>query len=149
MNWGWFPEPFVFIRLHYDRARQTVYLLDELVGTRLTNQQTAAWITDHAYDDKPILCDGAEPNSIADYRSAGLTARAVSKRKDSLEYAMKWLQCRTIVIDRVRTPHAYEEFTGYEYEKDSRGEWISSYPDRNNRIITAVRFALDRVMSRA
>lgn len=149
VNWGWFPEPFVFIRLHYDRARQTVYLLDELVGTRLTNQQTAAWITDHAYDDKPIICDYIEPQSISDYRSAGLTARAVSKRKDSPEYAMKWLQCRTIVIDRVRTPHAYEEFTGYEYEKDSRGEWISSYPDRNNRIITAVRFALDRVMSRA
>ena len=41
VDWGWFPDPFAFIRLHYDAARETVYLLDELYGeyTTMVRQQ--------------------------------------------------------------------------------------------------------------
>ena len=61
---------------------------------------------------------------------------------------MKWLQARKIVIDRERTPKAYEEFSSYEYEQTKAGEWISGYPDRNNHTIDAVRYALERVSSK-
>ena len=59
---------------------------------------------------------------------------------------MKWLQGRKIVIDRNRTPEAYREFSRYEFEQDREGNFISGYPDRNNHLIDATRYALERVM---
>ena len=61
---------------------------------------------------------------------------------------MKWLQRRKIVIDRKRTPHAYDEFVNYEYERSKDGEIISGYPDANNHLIDATRYALERVFSK-
>ena len=148
VDWGWFPNPYAFIRLHYDRDSETVFLLDEHVGNKMTNEQTARWILAQGYGGVPVICDSAEKKSVADYRSLGLSAREAVKGPGSVEYGMKWLQRRRIVIDRRRTPHAYEEFVGYEYEKNKADEWISGYPDRNNHSIDAVRYALERVMNK-
>jgi phage terminase large subunit len=43
-----------------------------------------------------------------------------------------------------RRPEA-EEFVHYEYEQNRQGEWISGYPDRDNHLIDATRYALERV----
>ena len=146
VDWGWFPDPYAFIRLHYDPARETIYLLDEHVGNNMTNEDTAAWITNHGYSEAPIICDSAEPKSVTDYRSLGLPARSAVKGPGSVDYGMKWLQGRTIVIDRRRTPKAYEEFSNYEYDRDRNGNFVSGYPDRNNHLIDATRYALERVI---
>ena len=148
VDWGWFPDFYAFIRLHYDSNREIIYLLDEHVGNKLTNEQSARWILDHGYNDVFITCDSAEPKSIADYRSLGVRAKEAVKGPSSVEYGMKWLQRRTIVIDKNRTPKAYEEFCSYEYEQTRSGEWVSGYPDRNNHTIDAVRYALERVSSK-
>jgi phage terminase large subunit len=148
VDWGWFPDFYAFIRLHYDSNREIIYLLDEHVGNKLTNEQSARWILDHGYNDVFITCDSAEPKSIADYRSLGVKAKEAVKGPSSVEYGMKWLQRRTIVIDKNRTPKAYEEFCSYEYEQTRSGEWVSGYPDRNNHTIDAVRYALERVSSK-
>ena len=145
-DWGWFPDPFAFVRLHYDHARETVYFLDELYGTNKTNEETAAWITSHGYTDAQIICDSAEPKSVADYRSLGLPARPAVKGPGSVDYGMKWLQGRRLVIDPRRTPHAAEEFRNYEYDRDRNGNFISGYPDQNNHTIDATRYALERVI---
>ena len=136
---------YAFIRLHYDRTRETIYLVDEHVGNRIPNEQSAKWILEKGYNDVPTTCDSAEPKSISDYRSMGVNAKEAVKGPSSVEYGMKWLQGRTIVIDKRRTPHAYEEFVNYEFEKNREDEWISGYPDRNNHTIDAVRYALERV----
>ena len=145
-DWGWFPDPYAFVRLHYDRARETIFLIDELVVNKWPNERTAGWIREHGYDDAVVTCDPAEPKSVADYRAMGLPAKKAVKGPGSVDYGMKWLQKRTIVVDRARTPHAWRELTAYEYEKDRDGNWISGYPDENNHCIDAIRYALERVM---
>ena len=145
VDWGFAPDPFAFIRLHYDAARETVFLIDEFVIRRQTNTETAGELLRRGYQDGVVTCDSAEPKSVADYRSFGLNARAAVKGPGSVEYGMKWLQGRKIVIDRRRTPEAYREFCGYEFERDRDGNFISGYPDRDNHTIDAVRYALERV----
>ena len=61
---------------------------------------------------------------------------------------MKWLQVRKIVIDRDRTPNAYDEFLNYEYDRTKDGEFISGYPDENNHLIDALRYAMERMSRR-
>ena len=115
VDFGWFPDPFAFIRLHYDKARETIYLLDEIYQNKLSNEQSATIIKQRGYGNVRVICDSAEPKSVADLRAMGLPAYEAVKGPGSVEYGMKFLQRRTIVIDRKRTPHAYDEFVGYEY----------------------------------
>lgn len=148
VDFGWFPDPFAFIRLHYDRAHETIYLLDEIYQNKLSNEQSATIIKQRGYKDVRTICDSAEPKSVADFRAMGLPAFEAVKGPGSVEYGMKFLQRRTIVIDRKRTPHAYEEFVGYEYERNKDGDIISGYPDANNHLIDATRYALELVSRR-
>lgn len=147
-DWGWFPDPFAFIRLHYDRSRETIYLLDEIYENKLPNEAAAAKIKQKGYTDAYITCDNAEPKSVSDFRDCGLPAKEAVKGPGSVDYGMKWLQKRTIVIDRRRTPNAYNEFVNYEYERDKDGEIISGYPDADNHLIDGTRYALERVYRR-
>ena len=145
VDYGWFPDPFAFIRLHYDRARETIYLMDEIYQNKLTNEASGNIIIQRGYKDAYITCDNAEPKSVADYRAMGLPAKAAVKGPGSVDYGMKWLQRRKIVIDRKRTPNAYNEFVNYEYERNKDGDIISGYPDANNHLIDATRYALERI----
>ena len=148
VDFGWFPDPFAFIRLHYDKARETIYLLDEIYQNKLSNEQSATIIKQRGYGNVRVICDSAEPKSVADLRAMGLPAYEAVKGAGSVEYGMKFLQRRTIVIDRKRTPHAYDEFVGYEYERNKDGDIISGYPDANNHLIDATRYALESVSRR-
>lgn len=143
VDFGWFPDPFAFIRLHYDRARETIYLIDEIYQNKLSNEESSKMIYDRGYTDARIVCDSAEPKSVADFRAMKLPAIEAVKGAGSVEYGMKFLQRRTIVIDRRRTPNAYDEFVGYEYERNKDGDIISGYPDANNHLIDATRYALE------
>lgn len=49
----------------------------------------------------------AEPKSVPDFRDCGLPAKEAVKGPGSVDYGMKWMQKRTIVIDRRRTPNAH------------------------------------------
>lgn len=148
VDWGWFPDPFAFIRLHYDRARETIYLMDEIYQNKLTNEASGNIIIQRGYKDVYITCDSAEPKSVADYRAMGLPAKAAVKGPGSVDYSMKWLQRRKIVIDRKRTPNAYNEFVNYEYDRNKDGDIISGYPDENNHLIDATRYAVERISRR-
>ena len=148
VDYGWFPDPFAFIRLHYDRARETIYLMDEIYQNKLTNEASGNIIIQRGYKDAYITCDSAEPKSVADYRAMGLQAKAAVKGPGSVDYGMKWLQRRKIVIDRKRTPNAYNEFVNYEYDRNKDGDIISGYPDENNHLIDATRYAVERISRR-
>lgn len=147
-DWGYYPDPFAFVRLHYDKARETIYLIDEIYRQKLSNAESGQMIIDRGYVDNYVTEDSAEPKSIADHRAMGIPAKAAVKGPGSVDYGMKWLQRRKIVIDRRRTPNAYKEFTNYEYERTKDGDIISGYPDKDNHLIDATRYALERVFNK-
>lgn len=142
-DWGFFPDPYAFVRSHYDKARETIYLIDELYENKWSNQRTAQWIIDKGYNDFTVTCDSAEPKSVVDYRDMGIPARGAVKGAGSVEYGMKWLQRRHIVVDMKRTPRTGKELKEYEYERDKDGNFISGYPDANNHGIDALRYSYE------
>lgn len=145
VDYGWYPDPFAFVRIHYDRARETLYFIDEIYKNKMTNELSAGVIKQRGYTDAYIVCDSAEPKSVADFRAIGLPAIEAMKGPGSVDYGMKWLQKRKIVIDRRRTPNVYNEFVNYEYERNKDGEIISGYPDKNNHTIDATRYAMEPI----
>ncbi len=145
IDWGWYPDPFAFVRLHYDAARQTVFIIDEHCVNKSSNEESALWIKNKKYHNILTVADSAEPKSVFDLMNLGIKVEGAAKGPGSVEYGMKWLQRRKIVIDPQRTPHAYAEFMNYEYDRDKDGNVVSGYPDANNHIIDACRYALERI----
>ena len=132
-------------KYEFGKNGDKIYLMDEIYQNKLTNEASGNIIIQRGYKDAYITCDSAEPKSVADYRAMGLPAKAAVKGPGSVDYGMKWLQRRKIVIDRRRTPNAYNEFVNYEYERNKDGDIISGYPDANNHLIDATRYALERI----
>jgi phage terminase large subunit len=150
LDWGYFPDPAHYARCHYDAARLTLYIFQEYRGYKHSNRQMYDALVERGLSPADtLICDSAEPKSIADLREYGASARGAEKGPESVRYSMKWLQSlRKIVIDNQRAPYTAEEFLNYEHEMDRDGEYISDYPDKNNHGIDAVRYATNRIWKR-
>jgi PBSX family phage terminase large subunit len=150
VDWGWYPDPWAWNRMHYDAARRTLYLFSELTRHRTSNQDTAALLMERIPQDELVIADSAEEKSVSDYKAFGLNCRASEKGPGSVAYSMKWLQSlATIVIDPGRCPDTAREFTEYEYERDPKtNEVLEGYPDVANHHIDAVRYGTNRIWKR-
>lgn len=169
-DWGWFPDPFAFNKVHFDANRRNLYIFAEYHANKESNRTTFdriykekllysdEFLKEHpdirqrhfVEPDEILTSDSAEPKSVSDYKSyGGYGCRPAEKGPDSVNYSMKWLQSLNhIYIDPKRCPETLKEFVEYEYERDKDDEIISGYPDANNHHIDAVRYALERVWKR-
>lgn len=142
VDWGYFPDPFQWVRVAYDSGRRTLYILDEYRANKLGNYEAYEAVKPRLRETEQITADSAEPKSIADWKSYGARIRGVVKGPGSVDYSMKWLAALdAIVIDPEAAPAAAKEFLEYEYERNNSGEFIAGYVDANNHAIDAVRYA--------
>lgn len=148
LDYGFAVDPLAFVAMHYDAARQSLYIFDEIYQQKLTNRQAAEKIRQKAGHAR-IIADSAEPKSIAEMRGYGLRVEGAKKGPDSVDYGVRWLQnLAHIYIDRHRAPNTYREFISYEYEHNREGQFISAYPDKDNHAIDAVRYACEPLTRR-
>ncbi|MGN1134458.1 MAG: PBSX family phage terminase large subunit [Oscillospiraceae bacterium] len=150
VDWGWYPDLYAFVRVQYMPAQHTLYIWQEYTCNKQSNRNTADKLIEIGITANDLItCDSAENKSVGDYRAYGLCARAAEKGPSSREYSYKWLQSlKSIVIDNKRCPVACEEFLNYEYERDKDGNVISGYPDGDDHVIDAVRYATERIWKR-
>lgn len=151
VDFGWFPDPWVYNCMYYKANDKTLYIFDEAHENKKSNKETYdIMVKKHGVkpNDK-VICDSAEQKSIADYKAYGLYARGAVKGPGSVEYSMKWLQSlNAIIIDNVRCPKTSKEFLDYEHDKDKDNNIINGYPDRDNHHIDATRYALNDIWRR-
>lgn len=147
LDFGYYPDPAHYARVHYDAARLTLYVYGEVRRYKTRNEELFKALTAYGYNPADMLiCDNAEPKSVEDFISYGANARRAEKGADSVTYSIKWLQSlAAIVIDPKRAPETLTEFLDYEYERTKDGEVISAFPDKNNHAIDAVRYATNLI----
>ncbi len=145
IDFGYAADPFVYIMCSYDAKRKRLCIFGEIYKNGLSNSKAISLINDMGKFSQTIVCDSAEPKSINELREAGLPVCGAKKGPDSIEYGIKFLQSlEEIVIDSIRCPNAAREFARYEIERDSNGNLLARYPDKNNHTIDAVRYALEQ-----
>lgn len=143
IDWGFAIDPACFLAMNYDKTRRTLYIYDEIYDVEMTNQVFGGLIKQKDIGFDYIMCDAAEPKSIAEFESLGINALAAQKGPDSVRFSTKWLQSLcNIYIDPIRCPNAFREFSQYEYEKNKSGQFVSKYPDKNNHAIDACRYGM-------
>ena len=135
VDWGWWPDPWAFNRVAYDRENRILYILSELHCYRTGNRETGLMVKNIIPDGEIITADSAEPKSIGDYRQLGLCCRSAKKGPGSVAYGLKWLQSlAAIVVDPAVCPETAREFAACRYVD-------GAIPDRDNHHIDAVRYA--------
>lgn len=147
IDWGFDPDPFTYGKCHYERNTRTLYIFEEFNANRISNEKAAEEVKKRAAGAL-VLCDSAEPKSIADLRAMGIDARPVAKGKDSVARGVKWLASHVerIVIDPERAPLAAKEFPAYEHVRTKDGEYTSALPDKDNHAIDRTRYACQPLM---
>lgn len=149
LDWGYAADPLHYTVNHYDSTRRRLYIFFEIQKTGMSNRLLAEEIKKECRVRKMVVCDSAEPKSIAEMQEYGIFAVAAKKGPDSVAYGMKWLQdLEEIIIDPLRCPCTAREFGGYELESDGRGGYKAKYPDRDNHSIDAVRYSREDDMRR-
>ncbi len=146
VDFGFSTDPASYMHVAYDRKYERVYLLDEIYKRGMSNRQLSEEIKAKQYYERYIVCDCAEPKSISDLKDMGLPAIGCYKAQGCVEYRVKWMQHRTIIIDPKRTPNAHREFTSYSYQVDRNGNVLSQLVDADNHTIDATAYALNQVI---
>lgn len=143
-DFGFAVDPDAFIRLAYEKRTKTVYVVSEYYGARTPTDRLAEEIK-HRAAHGVVRCDSADPRMIQELRNRGINALGVKKGAGSVEHGMRWLQdLHAIIIDPEKTPNAAREFSTYEYAQDRNGGFLPEYPDRDNHLIDAARYALEQ-----
>lgn len=149
IDWGYFPDPFQWVRMGFDAKKRKLYIVDEFRANKLGNAETFDLLKDRLTPDEMLTADSAEPKSIADYRNYGANwIHAVKKGPGSVAYSIKWLASLGEIIIDEKCKHTAKEFVMYEYERNKDGEFVNGYPDANNHSIDAVRYAMYPVWRR-
>lgn len=142
LDWGYAVDPLHYTVNHYDKTRKRLYIFYEIHAVSMSNRKVAELIKSENKNNKIIVCDSAEPKSIAELNDYGIKVVGAKKGPDSVEYGIKWLQdLEEIIIDPVRCPNTAREFNSYELEQDKEGNFKAVFPDKNNHSIDAVRYS--------
>lgn len=141
LDFGFSSDPCAVVKLHYDKARKRIYILDEIYERGLTNTALAPILREFC-GNHYITCDSAEPKSIKELQNMGIKALGAKKGPDSIMHGIQWLQGHEIIIDS-KCQHLKNEFQLYQWRKDKDGNSLRVPEDRNNHLIDAIRYALE------
>ena len=144
-DWGFSDDPFAAIRVHYDKTRKTIYVLDEIYQRGIHNDEAAEMVRE-MIGSEMIISDSAEPKSIADFKRLGIKAKPAKKGPGSVEHGIKFLQGHKIVVDQACS-NMIKELSGYKWKEDKDGNVMPKPVDMNNHLIDALRYALEPAMS--
>jgi phage terminase large subunit len=120
------------------------YILDEIAYQKELSNKAIADIL------KPyggiVVCDSAEPKSIADLRSYGINSTPCVKGKDSIVNGIQKIQALDKFHVTKRSTNLIKELRGYVWKTDRNGTILNEPIDFNNHMIDSVRYLLSHVI---
>jgi phage terminase large subunit len=142
LDFGFSNDPSAFVRVHINQEKKELYILDEMFATGLDNEELAG-ILKEKIKHEPIVCDSAEPKSIAELRKYRLNASGAKKGPGSLNTSYRFLQKFKIIIDE-KCQNIINEFSTHKYKEDKDGNPLPVPEDKNNHGIDAIRYAIEK-----
>jgi phage terminase large subunit len=120
------------------------FILDEIAYQKELSNKAIADIL------KPygglVVCDSAEPKSIADLRSYGINATPCVKGKDSIINGIQKIQALERIHITKRSTNLIKEFRGYVWKTDRNGVALNEPIDFLNHGVDAIRYILSHVI---
>lgn len=134
LDFGYTNDPTSIIEVYkYNDKR----ILNEICYNKgLSNSQIAKYIETKL----PCYCDSAEPKSIAELRSYGINAYAVTKGSDSINYGIQTIQDNSYLVSQTSL-NLINELRKYAWDKDKKtGAKLNKPIENFNHAIDAFRY---------
>ena len=112
-------------------------ILDEVIyQTGLLNSQIANRLKEYKCE---VICDSAEPKSIAELKRYGIRAIGTKKGKGSINFGISILQEHNMLVTK-RSGNIIKELEGYTWKKDKNGEVMNVPIDDLNDALDGIRY---------
>lgn len=141
LDFGYAQDPAAALLCAYDSKHKRLYVLDEFSETGLTNDRLAQRLK-ALCGRLPVICDAAEPKSIAELRRLGIAAYAARKGPDSVLHGLQWLAQQQIILSP-QCPALREELLSYRWTPDHEGGYLPR-PQGSDHLIDALRYAMEQ-----
>ena len=143
IDWG-YEHPFVWLKIHYNRDKECIYIFDEIYGSHLSDNAIDELLRAKHTLGTTIIADSEDLRSNTEFINRGFPIQKAKKGAGSVEYGFKKLRSlKKIYIDPARCPKTLKEFTTYAFINDKNGGYKPDYPRINDDAIAATRYALE------
>ena len=141
LDFGYAQDPAAALLCAYDSKMKRIYVLREFSETGLTNDRLAERLHDLC-PRLPVICDSAEPKSIAELRRLGIAAHPARKGPDSVLHGLQWLRQQQLILAPQCTA-LREELLNYRWTPDNQGGYLPR-PQGSDHLIDALRYAMEQ-----
>lgn len=140
-----FTDPNAFVCELVDNASQKIYVFDEWYATGVTNKVVAEQIKKMGYGAQRVICDSAEPKSIAELQEQGIQAEPARKGKDSVNHGIQLIQNYQIVV-HPKCVEFKKEISNYCWTKDKEGK-LTDKPDHEfSHGMDSMRYGVTKIL---
>lgn len=140
-----FTDPNAFVCEIVDEREKKIYIFDEWYRSGVTNRIIAKAIKEKGYGGQRIICDCAEPKSIAELQDEGIRAEASLKGKDSVQHGIQLIQNYEIIV-HPRCTEFYKEIENYCWEKDRNGRMTDKPDHEFSHGMDSMRYGVARLL---
>lgn len=117
------------------------YILDELIYRKgMSNSEIATALKE---GDILTVADSAEPKSIDELKTYGLTIVSAEKGKDSILHGIQLMQNLRISVTS-RSQNIWQEYNRLMWDRDRSGVWLQRPENGNDHAIDGIRYFLQR-----
>ena len=141
-----FTDPNAFTCFLIDNAAMKIYVFDEWYKTGVTNKNIAQAIKDKGYGGQRIICDSAEPKSIAELQEEGIKAESSRKGKDSVNHGIQLIQNYEIIVHEKNCPEFKKEIQNYCWAKDKDGKPTDKPDHEFSHGMDSMRYAVTKTL---
>lgn len=142
LDFGYSHDPAAIVEILF--SGNNIYVQEHLYDIGKSNEDLAN-ILKPLVGSCTVICDSAEPKSIAEIRKHGINARPCVKGQDSVKFGLKSLKTKRINITK-NSLNLDDELTGYMWKKDRDGN-ITDIPEGADHLIDALRYGFTYVIS--
>ena len=144
LDFGYTNDPSAFFVGFLDLEHKKLYVWDEFYEKALSNRKIFEKINSMGYRKERITADSAEPKSIDELRTLGLTRITGAKKgKDSISNGIQWIQDLKIIV-HPRCTNFITEISNYTWDTDKFGNKLNKPIDDFNHLMDAMRYALEQ-----
>lgn len=122
-----YTDPNAFVCEMVDNKNRIIYVFDEWYGRGVTNKIIAKQIKAMGYGSERIVCDCAEPKSIAELQEESIYAEPSRKGRDSRNHGIQQIQNYKIIV-HPKCKEFWREIQNYCWLKDRNGR-VTDTPD--------------------
>lgn len=141
MDFGYSSDPNALIKVHYDKTRKKIYILDEYYQAGMNDDELVK-VAKTFVNEHYVTCDSAESKTIDYLANNNIRAVPAVKGADSINRGIRWLQTHEIIID-VHCQNFKNEIEQYHWQEDKYGNAMAKAVDANNHLLDALRYSLE------